>query len=188
MSHRNPSFNCIHLLVFLGFLCAVSSRLLGQGVGEKMSITIFSTAFANGEGIPKRFTCDGADISPQLSWKGSPSNTVSHVLIADDPDAPAGPWTHWVLYDLPGTTTQIEENVNKVDKLPDGARQGRNDVRKIGYGGPCPPAGMPHRYFFKIYALDSKLNLAPGASRQEVEQAIQVHVLAKGELMGKYGR
>jgi Raf kinase inhibitor-like YbhB/YbcL family protein len=188
VAQRNLGFNCILLLMLLGVACAVSNSLLGQRVGEKMSITIFSTAFANGEGIPKRFTCDGADMLPQLSWKGSPSNTASHVLIADDPDAPAGTWTHWVLYDLPGTTTELAENVNKVDKLPDGARQGRNDFHKIGYGGPCPPAGTPHRYFFKIYALDSKLNLAPGASKQEVEQAMQAHVLARGELVGKYGR
>lgn len=153
-----------------------------------MAFTLSSSSFQNGGDIPKKYTCEGADVSPELSWTAPPQGTRSFALIADDPDAPAGTWTHWVLYDLPPDTHNLEENVAKVDELPNGARQGRNDFRKIGYGGPCPPAGKAHRYFFKLYALDAKLNLAPGASKQEVENAVQGHTLANAELMGKYKR
>lgn len=153
-----------------------------------MALAISTTSFPNGGDIPKKFTCDGADVSPELSWNGAPSGTQSFTLIADDPDAPVGTWTHWVLYDLPATTASLAEGVSKVDELGGGGRQGRNDFRKIGYGGPCPPPGKPHRYFFKLYALDAKLNLKPGATKQEVEQAMQGHSLAQAELMGKYRR
>lgn len=153
-----------------------------------MAFSISSAAFQNGGDIPRKFTCEGADVSPELSWTAPPSGTQSVALIADDPDAPVGTWTHWVLYDLPPTTTALPENVAKMDELPSGGRQGRNDFKKIGYGGPCPPPGKPHRYFFKLYALDSKLNLKPGASKQELEQAMQGHILQRAELMGKYHR
>jgi Raf kinase inhibitor-like YbhB/YbcL family protein len=153
-----------------------------------MAFAISSAAFPNGGDIPKKFTCDGADVSPELSWIEPPSGTRSFVLIADDPDAPVGTWTHWVLFDLPATATSLAEGVNKIDELPGGERQGRNDFRKIGYNGPCPPPGKPHRYFFKIYALKAKLDLKPGASRQEVEQGMKSLVLAQAEWMGKYGR
>lgn len=153
-----------------------------------MALAISTTSFPNGGDIPKKFTCDGADVSPELSWTGAPAATQAFALIADDPDAPVGTWTHWVLYDLPATTASLAEGVSKVDELGSGGRQGRNDFRKIGYGGPCPPPGKPHRYFFKLYALDAKLNLKPGATKQEVEQAMQGHSLAQAELMGKYRR
>lgn len=153
-----------------------------------MSFTLSSSAFPNGGDIPRKYTCEGADVSPELSWTAPPSDTHGLVLIADDPDAPVGTWTHWVLYDLPAATTALPENVAKMDDLPSGGRQGRNDFKKIGYGGPCPPPGKPHRYFFKLYALDGKLNLKPGASKQEVENAMQGHILAQAELMGKYHR
>lgn len=153
-----------------------------------MAFAISSIAFPNDTDIPKKFTCDGADVSPELSWTDAPSGTQSFALIADDPDAPAGTWTHWVLFNLPHATTSLGEGVSKIDELPGGERQGRNDFRKIGYNGPCPPPGKPHRYFFKIYALKGKLDLKPGASRQEVEQAMQSLVLAQAEWMGKYRR
>jgi Raf kinase inhibitor-like YbhB/YbcL family protein len=153
-----------------------------------MAFAISSAAFPNGGDIPKKFTCDGADVSPELSWIDPPSGTQSFVLIVDDPDAPVGTWTHWVLFDLTAATTSLAEGVNKIDELPGGERQGRNDFRKIGYNGPCPPPGKPHRYFFKIYALKEKLDLKPGASRQEVEQGMKSLVLAQAEWMGKYGR
>jgi Raf kinase inhibitor-like YbhB/YbcL family protein len=152
-----------------------------------MAFTISSPSFQNG-GLPTRFTCDGADVSPELHWTGPPGGTKSFALITDDPDAPAGTWTHWVLFDLPPQTTLLPENVSKVDEVPTGGRQGRNDFRKIGYGGPCPPPGKPHRYFFKLFALDKMLNLKPGGSKQEVEAAMQDHILGKAELMGKYQR
>jgi Raf kinase inhibitor-like YbhB/YbcL family protein len=163
------------------------SQSAGRGVGS-MPFAISSTSFKNGGDIPKKYTCDGADISPELSWTGVPAGTQSFVLIADDPDAPAGTWTHWVLFDLPPETTSLMEGVSKVDEVPSGGRQGRNDFRKIGYGGPCPPPGKPHRYFFKLYGLDKKLDLKPGAEKPEVEQAMQGHILAQAEWMGKYGR
>ena len=123
-----------------------------------------------------------------LTWTAPPSGTQSFTLIADDPDAPVGTWTHWVLFDLPAHATALPEGITKVDEVSGCGRQGRNDFRKIGYGGPCPPPGKPHRYFFKFYALDKMLNLKPGANKQDVEQAMQGHILAKAELMGTYQR
>jgi Raf kinase inhibitor-like YbhB/YbcL family protein len=159
-----------------------------QQKGGSMAFTVSSPSFQNGGEIPKKFTCTDADVSPELQWSSAPSGTQSLALIADDPDAPAGTWTHWILFDLPAPTRSLPENVSKLDQLPNGGRQGRNDFRKIGYGGPCPPAGKPHRYLFKLYALDKKLDLKPGASRQEVEQAMQDHILGQAELMGKFQR
>jgi Raf kinase inhibitor-like YbhB/YbcL family protein len=153
-----------------------------------MSLAISSTSFSPGGDIPKKFTCDDADVSPELSWTGAPAAVASFALIADDPDAPVGNWNHWVLFDLPPQTAQLVEGFPKVDEVPTGGRQGRNDFKKIGYGGPCPPPGKPHRYFFKLYALDRMLNLKPGVSKQDVEQAMKGHILGQAELMGKYGR
>jgi len=155
---------------------------------RKMAFTISSTSFPNGADIPKKFTCDGADVSPEFSWTEPPVGTQSFALIADDPDAPAGTWTHWILFDVPPATTSLPEGVSKIDELPGGERQGRNDFRKIGYNGPCPPPGKPHRYSFKLYALNGKLNLKPGASNQELEQAMQGHILGKTEWVGRYKR
>lgn len=151
-------------------------------------MNLTSTSFASGGNIPKKYTCDADDNSPALSWSGAPQGTKSFALIADDPDAPVGTWTHWLLYDLPATTTSLPENVSKVEEPPIGGRQGRNDFRKTGYGGPCPPPGKPHRYFFKLYALDQTMNLKAGASKKELEQAMRTHILAQAELVGKYGR
>jgi Raf kinase inhibitor-like YbhB/YbcL family protein len=178
------------------FLCIQVTAIEPGGAGSaaaeaganSMAFSISSSSFPSGGDIPKKFTCDDADVSPELSWTGAPSGIGSFALIADDPDAPVGTWTHWVLFDLPPQTAELPEGVPKVDELPTGGRQGRNDFRKIGYGGPCPPPGKPHRYFFKLYALDQMLNLKPGASKNEVEQAMEGHILGKGELMGKYQR
>ena len=153
-----------------------------------MTFKLTSSAFLRGEMIPKQFTCDGPDVSPALKWDGAPENTRSFALIADDPDAPVGTWVHWVIYDLPPETRQLGEGVPKDETLPSGARQGRNDFRRIGYGGPCPPPGPAHRYFFKLYALDSKLNLKAGASKSAVEKAMSGHVLAQASWMGLYKR
>jgi Raf kinase inhibitor-like YbhB/YbcL family protein len=153
-----------------------------------MSFQLSSAAFSNGGTIPKNYTCDGPDISPPLSWSGAPAQTESFALIADDPDAPAGTWVHWVLYNAPASAKEVSDGVKKNEQLADGTLQGRNDFRKIGYGGPCPPPGKPHRYFFKLYALDTKLSLKAGASKSDVESAMKGHVLAQAELMAKYGR
>lgn len=157
-----------------------------QTQGGTMKIS--SASFGAGEMIPKKFTCDGPDASPKLSWTEPPAKTQSFALIMDDPDAPAGTWVHWVLFDLPADTRELAEGVAKQEQLPNGARQGRNDFGKIGYGGPCPPAGNPHRYFFKLYALDAKVNLKAGATKADVESAMKGHILAHAEVIGKYGR
>lgn len=138
--------------------------------------------------IPAQFTCDGADTSPALSWSIPPTGTQSFALVLEDPDAPGRTWVHWVLYDMPASERQLPEGVPPESELPSGARQGRNDFKKIGYGGPCPPAGPGHRYYFKLYALDKKLGLGPGATRRELERAMRGHIVARAELMGQYRR
>ena len=153
-----------------------------------MSFVLETKAFPKGGQIPARYTCNGDDVSPALSWSGAPQETKSFVLIVDDPDAPSGTFTHWVVYDFPPATHQLPENVSKTDDLSGGGRQGRNDFRRVGYGGPCPPPGKAHRYFFKLYALSTALNLPAGASRQDVEGAMRGHVIAQTELMGKFAR
>ena len=153
-----------------------------------MSFALKSTAFASGGEIPKRYTCDGADLSPALSWEDVPAGAQSLALIADDPDAPVGTWTHWIVWNIPAKATVLPEGVPKVEALDNGARQGRNDFKRIGYGGPCPPPGKPHRYFFKLYALDARLDLKAGAARSELELAMKPHVLSQTEWMGTYGR
>lgn len=153
-----------------------------------MTLELKSPDFAAGGTIPTQFTCDGADVSPALQWNAPPAAAQSLALIADDPDAPVGTWVHWVLYDLPPNLRSLAQSVPKKEQLADGSRQGRNDFGKIGYGGPCPPSGKPHRYFFKLYALDSKLNLPSGSSKKDVERAMQGHILAQGEYMGRYSR
>jgi len=153
-----------------------------------VSFQISSTAFSNGETIPKKFTCDGPDVSPLLSWKEVPAATQSFALIMYDPDVPAGTWVHWVLYNLAANTRELPEGMEKQEQLATGALQGRNDFRKIGYGGPCPPPGAPHRYYFKLYALDAKLNLKAGATKPDLEHAMKGHILDETELMGRYSR
>lgn len=153
-----------------------------------MAFALKTSAFQpNGE-IPQKYTCDGQDVSPPLSWSDPPAGTQSFSLIVDDPDAPVGTWVHWVLYDLPPAARDLAAGVPKDLELPNGAKQGRNDFRKIGYGGPCPPPGPAHRYFFKLYALDSKTNLNSGATKADVLKAMEGHILAQAELIGRYKR
>lgn len=151
------------------------------------NIQLTSSAFEEGKFIPSKYTCDGADISPPLKWSNAPQNTKTFALICDDPDAPVGTWVHWVLYDIPSTVTELPEGVPSDKTLSSGAIHGINDFRKYGYGGPCPPSGT-HRYYFKIYALDTELKLAPGAKKSDVEKAMEGHILATGQLMGRYKR
>ena len=153
-----------------------------------MNFKISTTAFPAEGTIPKKYTCDGADVSPALTWSGTPEGTKALALIADDPDAPVGTWTHWLIWDIPASTSQLSEGTAKDAQLPDGARQGQNDFRKIGYNGPCPPPGKPHRYYFKLFALDATLDVKPGGSRKEMEAAMKGHTLGQTEVMGRYGR
>ena len=153
-----------------------------------MTLQITSSAFGNGERIPERYTGDGEDFSPPLAWTGQPKGTVSLALICDDPDAPRKTWVHWVLFNLPGDAQELSEHVPTDGTLPNGARQGRNDSDDLGYGGPAPPKGKPHRYYFKLYALDTQLNLPVGATKQELLTAMQGHILAEAQWMGTYQR
>ena len=146
-----------------------------------------SPAFTENGMIPAKYTCDGQDISPALAWAGLPAGTKSLALICDDPDAPVGTWVHWVLFNIAPTSVQLEENVKAEKEAKNGMRQGSNGWSKIGYGGPCPPSGT-HRYYFKLYALDSTLDLKPGATKAELLQAMKGHILAEAQLMAKYQR
>lgn len=145
-------------------------------------------AFPDGGEIPKKFTCDGGDASPQLVWEDPPPGRKVFALIVDDPDAPSGMWVHWVVFNLPATARALPESVPRGNSVQGGGSQGRNDFPQLGYGGPCPPPGKPHRYFFKLYALDAQLNLMPGATKSDLERAMQGHVLAKAQLVGRYQR
>jgi hypothetical protein len=158
-----------------------------EGDKKMMEIKITSPAFAEGGMIPAKYTCDGADVSPPLQWDAAPKGTKSIALISDDPDAPVGTWVHWVLFNLPADVKELAENVPPDKTLPNGAKQGTNDFRRIGYGGPCPPGGT-HRYFFKLYALDTQLDLQPGADKDQLLKAMKDHILAQGQLIGKYKR
>lgn len=153
-----------------------------------MSIELTSTAFQPGATIPKQYTGDGADHSPPLRWSEPPAGTRSLALICDDPDAPRGNWVHWVLFNLPGQTQELAEGVPTTETLGNGAKQGKNDFGKIGYGGPAPPKGKPHRYFFKLYALDGSVDLPAGATKAQLVEAMKGHILAEGQLVGHYGR
>lgn len=153
-----------------------------------MKFTLTSSAITDGATIPDRFTCAGADVSPALSWTAAPEGTKSFALIVDDPDAPVGTWVHWVLFNLPASATTLPEAVPAKENLADGSRHGRNDFKRLGYGGPCPPPGKPHRYFFKLYAVDRLLDLPPGATKAHVLDAIRGHTLGETTLMGRFGR
>ena len=151
-------------------------------------MNLTSTSFQDGKQIPAKFTCSGANLSPQLTWSAPPAKTASLALTVTDPDAPRGTWVHWVLYNLPAGTRELPEGLPSQGQLPDGAHQGRNDFGEIGYGGPCPPSGPPHHYIFTLYALDAKLNLPEGATRAQVEAAMKGHMLANGRLIGLFQR
>jgi Raf kinase inhibitor-like YbhB/YbcL family protein len=157
--------------------------------GEKdMTFTIMSPAFEPGSRIPKDFTADGSDLSPALAWANPPSGCQAFALICDDPDAPAGTWVHWLIWNLPGSAQGIPQGAPTQKTLADGSAQGRNDFGRIGYGGPSPPRGKLHRYFFRLYALKEKLPLAAGASRRDLEKAMQGKILGTAELFGTYER
>ncbi len=152
-----------------------------------MSFELMSPVFAAGTPIPGEFTCDGQDISPPLTWTLPPEDTRSLALVMDDPDAPVGTWDHWVLFNLPPDTRELPPGVAGDAQRPDGSCHGTNSWRRIGYGGPCPPRGV-HRYVFRLSALDTVLDLAPGATKAALERAMAGHVLAQAELVGTYMR
>jgi len=154
---------------------------------QAMGFMLSSTSFTEGDPIPQRYSCDGEDISPPMQWTDPPEDTVSFALIVDDPDAPVGTWVHWVLYNLPADTRSLTEAFPSDADLPDGSKNGENSWGRLGYGGPCPPGGT-HRYFFKLYALDLMLDIAAGATKDQLLQAMEGHILAESDLMGTYTR
>jgi Raf kinase inhibitor-like YbhB/YbcL family protein len=176
------------IITFVTLLYAISAHAQTDINGPRKAapggtsmLSLHTTAFTPGGEIPKEYTCEGANTSPALTWDGAPQGTQSFALIADDPDAPSGTFTHWVIYGISAQAHELPKDAPK-----SGAREGRNDFGRVGYGGPCPPPGKPHRYFFKLYALDTKIALEPGASRQQLEAAMKGHTLAHAEVMGTF--
>ncbi len=196
---------CLCATVFVGGLVFVGSVDGESPSEEKVAATplqttqegepamdtmkLSSTAISEGGTIPKKYTGDGLDVSPPLKWPEPSSGTKSFALICDDPDAPAGTWVHWVMYGIGAAVRELPEGIPQKEQLPDGAKQGITDFRKVGYNGPAPPPGKAHRYFFKLYALDTDLaSLAPKATKKALEDAMKGHVLTEAQLMGLYKR
>ncbi|MEH2309071.1 YbhB/YbcL family Raf kinase inhibitor-like protein [Nostoc sp.] len=186
------SFSIIGLVELSAIACSsvdnkntkIASTPSSKLTTERKSMKLESVFESNSQ-IPAKYTCDGADISPTLSWDEPPKETQSLALIVDDPDAPRYTFVHWVLYDIPPTVRQLPEHITATKTLPSAGVQGKNDFGKLGYGGPCPPSST-HRYFFKLYALDKNLGLPPGATKEQILQAMKGHILATAELIGRY--
>jgi Raf kinase inhibitor-like YbhB/YbcL family protein len=185
MKTRNKIYFAMALLAVFLMACDAQNSLTN---GATMKIHLTTTTFTEGQPIAGRCAFDDKNVSPALQWSGVPPAAKSLALICDDPDAPVGTWVHWVLYNLPSHIPGLSEGVPTTPELAGGAKQGVNDFKRIGYGGPCPPPGKPHRYFFKIYALDTTLELDPGLTKKDLLKAMNGHVIAEGELMGTYQR
>jgi Raf kinase inhibitor-like YbhB/YbcL family protein len=155
---------------------------------ETMSLELISDEFESGGAVPAAYTCSGRDVSPPLRWRGVPDNAETLALIVDDPDAASGIWAHWVIYNIPANLDHLPAAVPRQGQLASGARQGRNDFGQVGYSGPCPPPGPAHRYFFRLYAVDRQLEIRPGASRAQLLDALQDHILDQTEFMAHFGR
>jgi Raf kinase inhibitor-like YbhB/YbcL family protein len=171
-------------LIFVIIIAVVTTLLTG---GTTMAFELKSSAFSSGSSIPSKYTCDGQNISPSLTWSGAPADTKSFALISDDPDAPMGTWVHWVAWNIPASSNSLKEDMDKGAHLSDGTNQGISDFKRPGYGGPCPPSGT-HRYFFKLYALDTELDIPATSTKKDLEAAMKGHILAKAELVGTYTR
>jgi Raf kinase inhibitor-like YbhB/YbcL family protein len=183
----------VTLLLTMLAACLTAPALVGAGHsqperGKPAMLQLTSSAFEPESNIPAQFSCDGRDVSPDLSWSAAPTRTKSFALVMHDPDAPiAGGYTHWIVYNIPATAHHLTEGIPNQDRLLDGTMQGKNDAGKYGYTGPCPPSGT-HRYYFRLYALDVQLDPSAGSSKASIEKAIQGHVLATAELLGRYKR
>ncbi len=188
MQMRFSIYCTVFFIVGFVLICIGAERtknpIDGKG-GTAMKLS--SPAFDEGAMIPVKYTCDGVDVSPPLKWSDAPAGVKSFALICDDPDAPMGTWVHWVAYNIPPNVNELAEGVPAVDTLSDGTRQGINDFRKKGYGGPCPPGGT-HRYYFKLYALDATIPVEAGMTKAKLLKAMQGHILSEAQLMGKYKR
>lgn len=178
----------ILLAMVLAAVCLAAQAQTAPSNSSQMSFKLTTSGFVAGDTIPGQYTCEGSDQSAALQWNGAPQGTVTFAVVMHDPDAPAGDWVHWVAWDIPATSHGIPANLPRQEQLADGIRQGRNDFHKIGYNGPCPPPGKAHRYFFHVYAVDERLDLAPGATRAQLDSALKGHVLAEAEYMGTYRR
>jgi len=186
----------MRIFLILVLLVLISGCLASESDEETLieedinmdAILISSDVFENGGMLSFEYTCDGSDLSPVLSWDGIPTGTQSIALIMDDPDAPRQTFVHWVIYNIPANTAGLSGALPRNKTLDDGSLQGKNDYGRIGYNGPCPPPGKPHRYFFKVYALDTTLGLKSGATKSQLEAAMSGHILAQGEIVGKYRR
>lgn len=179
-------FMCVAGLLFTIVLGVPAVYSAESGSPQKFILT--SSAFQAGAEIPRKYTCDGDDVSPPVRWENPPAGTKAFAMIADDPDAPGGTWVHWVIYDLAAETKELTGGVPKTEVIAGGAKQGINDFRKVGYGGPCPPPGRAHRYFFKLYALDAATNLKPRATKQQLLDGLKPHLLGEADLVGRYRR
>jgi Raf kinase inhibitor-like YbhB/YbcL family protein len=177
-------FAAMAFLIALAIMC----QAWASGESATLKLTVSSPVITGDGRIPAKYTCDGEGVSPPLDWSPGPAATESYALIVDDPDAPGGSFTHWLMYNIPLNTTRLEEHVAASVRLGDGTLQGKNSYGRAGYGGPCPPPGNPHHYRFSVYALDTRLKLGPGASKDDLMKAMRGHVLAQGELTGTYGR
>lgn len=174
-------------LIFVFLFLGQFPRRAAAAVKGGKTMIVTSTAFREGEMIPEVYSCDGKNISPRLDWTDVPKGTKTFALIVDDPDAPRGTWVHWVLFNIPADAKGLGEHIPPRSTLTNGARQGVNDSHQLGYDGPCPPSGI-HRYYFKLYALDTALTLESGATKAQLLKAMEGHILGHGELMGKYKR
>jgi Raf kinase inhibitor-like YbhB/YbcL family protein len=179
----------VHKTGYTGILLLIICVFLGPVVKNSIAaqMNLECNAFSNGDTIPVRYTCNGTNISPPMKWRNLPKGTRSLALICYDPDAPSGTWTHWVYYNIPPKKNRLAEHIQKMEYLPDGSIQGKNDFGKTGYDGPCPPYGI-HRYYFKLFAIDTVLNLPGNISRETLLRTIRGHIIGEAELMARYGK
>jgi hypothetical protein len=191
MFRNSVYFTSLTLSFNILFALLISVQIFAQPKlsGKEMDIKLYSTTFKEGEYIPSKFSCQGADISPALHWEKITKDVKSYALILDDPDAPGGDFVHWVIFNIPGSIRELNENITPSSNIPSEVKLGTNGFGKIGYGGPCPPPGKPHHYHFKLYALDTILHhLEPGATKNQLLNAMEGHIVAKGQLVGLYKR
>jgi Raf kinase inhibitor-like YbhB/YbcL family protein len=191
-----PPHAACHLSLASFQIVAVATSVFLAGCSERAqqpepahakdpsAMRLTSAAFADGQDIPDKYTCHGQDISPPLQWSDAPAQSKSIAVTCEDPDAPSGTFTHWVIFDVPATATKLSGNVSKTATLPDGSKQGKNSFGNVGYNGPCPPSGKMHHYIFKVYALDTAVTLDPGVAKEDLVNAMNDHILAQGQLTG----